>query len=140
MPAPLILHATCVALNDRAVLITGASGSGKSALALQLMAAGGTLVADDRTELVSDGATLTASCPTPLRGLIEARGVGLLRADPAGPVQVTLAVDLDKTETDRLPPQRSVIYAGVPIPLLHKVESGHFAAAILQYLRAGRRP
>jgi len=53
---------------------------------------------------------------------------------------VALAVDLDHTETDRLPPQRSVTWLNVTVPLLHKVESGHFAAAILQYLRAGRRP
>ncbi len=140
MSAPLVLHATCVALGDRAVVITGASGRGKSALGLGLMSLGCTLVADDRTELTAETSTLIARCPLALQGLIEARGVGILRADTIAHATVALSVDLDQTETDRFPPQRSVTWLNLSIPLLHKVESAHFAAAILQYLRAGRRP
>lgn len=140
MATPLQIHATCVAFESRAVLLTGASGSGKSALGLNLMALGCVLVADDRTDLTMTGNHLTASCPAPLRGLIEARGVGILQAEPTQKATVTLAVDLDHVEADRFPPQRSVTWLNVTVPLLHKVESGHFAAAILQYLHAGRRP
>ncbi len=140
MAAAFQIHATCVALDDRAVLITGASGSGKSALGLGLMALGCDLVADDYTELTREGLHLTAHCPAPLQGLIEARGVGVLQAAHIPQATVALAIDLDHTETDRLPPQRSVTWLNIAVPLLHKVESGHFAAAILQYLRAGRRP
>ncbi len=69
-----ILHATAVAWRGRAVLILGRSGSGKSALALQLMALGCTLVADDGVELAVQEGALVARPPEKIRGMIEARG------------------------------------------------------------------
>jgi HPr kinase/phosphorylase len=135
----LILHAACVCLGQRGVLILGPSGSGKSALALQLMAYGCTLVADDGVEILErDGACL-ARAPATLRGMIEARGVGLLSAATTEAAVIVLAVDLAATETERLPPWRETVIAGQVVPLVHRVESGHFPAAILQYLKAGRR-
>ena len=80
MTSPVLLHASCVAISGRGVLIIGPSGSGKSALALQLMAFGASLVADDQTELTVQGGTLIARCPPTMSGLIEARGLGILRA------------------------------------------------------------
>ncbi len=136
---PLLLHATCVALDGRAVLLTGPSGAGKSALGLQLMALGCDLVADDYTILTRIHGGLSASCPAAIRGLIEARGVGLLRAVPVESASVILAVALDQTETERLPQERSVTYLGTELPLLHSIGTSHFAAAILLYLKAGRR-
>jgi len=138
-PQPLILHATTVALNGRGVLITGASGTGKSALGLSLMAMGCSLVADDRSLINREGAQVIARCPPPLQGMIEARGVGILVAEPLAQVALALVVDLDQTDTERLPPQRHVTLLEQRLPLLHKVETGHFAAAVLQYLKAGRR-
>lgn len=138
-PAPQILHATAVALRDRAVLITGASGSGKSALALEMMARGAMLVADDRVILSTTGATVMLDCPEPLRGMIEARGVGLLHAEYRSPVALALAVDMDQTETDRLPPHRGITYLSQTFPLLHNVASRHFPSAVLQYLRSNGR-
>ncbi|WP_110814095.1 HPr kinase/phosphatase C-terminal domain-containing protein [Pseudoroseicyclus aestuarii] len=135
---PLILHATCAAWQGRAVLIGGASGSGKSALGLALLGWGCDLVADDRTLLGVEGGALTARCPPRLQGLIEARGVGLLAARAVPEARVALAVTLDSIETERLPPRRSISLLGIEIPFLHKVETAHFAAAILQYLKAGR--
>ncbi len=136
--AETIVHASCVALDRRAVLLRGASGSGKSALALQLMALGAVLVADDRVILgLRDGA-VAAWCPAPIRGRIEARGVGLLAAETAARAIVHLVVDLDRQETDRLPPRRETTLLGQRIPLLHAVRSAHFPAAILQYLKGGR--
>lgn len=120
------------------MLIRGASGTGKSALALDLLALGLRLVADDRTELARDGGRVVARCPPAIRGLIEARGVGLLRADPLDEAVVELVVDLDRPETERLPPWREAELLGVPLPCLHKPLKGHFAAAIFQYLKAGR--
>ncbi|WP_343064614.1 serine kinase [Limimaricola variabilis] len=138
--APLALHASCVAWQGRGLLIIGPSGSGKSALALALMALGCDLVADDQVLLSRqpDGG-LRAACPATIAGLIEARGVGLLNAVPAGPVRLVLAVARGTPETERLPPERSVTYLGCSLPLLHDVGTGHFAPAILQYLKAGRR-
>ena len=139
---PTVLHASCVALNGAGVLILGASGRGKSGLALQLMALGADLVADDRTSLdVRNGPAgpqLMAGVPDTLAGLIEARGIGILKAASAGPCPVTLVVDLDQTEAMRLPPDRSVELLGVRLPLVHMVDSPAFPAAILQYLKKGR--
>ncbi|WP_235829885.1 HPr kinase/phosphorylase [Frigidibacter oleivorans] len=134
----LNLHATCVAEGGRGLLILGPSGAGKSGLALTLMAAGARLVADDRVDLHREGDRLIASCPEPLRGRIEARGVGLLAAEAYGPAPVVLAVDLGVAETERLPPRRQLMLLGLPIALVHKVESAHFPGAILQYLRGCR--
>ncbi|WP_457649807.1 HPr kinase/phosphorylase [Profundibacter sp.] len=134
---PLVVHASCVAVDGRAVLVVGPSGSGKSALCLQLMALGATLVADDQTILQSGGGGILARAPETIDGLIEARGVGLLAADSCV-ARVALVVDLEQVETDRLPPHRTYNLLGQKAPLLHKVEAAHFPAAILQYLKGGR--
>ncbi len=132
------IHASCVAVSGRAVLITGASGTGKSALALNLMALGATLVADDQVDLSRDGARIIAQAPPAIHGLIEARFVGLLNAKTCAKAQVILAVTLDQVEEERLPPHRSKFFLGCAVPLLHNVGNTHFPAAILQYLRCGR--
>lgn len=129
-----ILHASTVAAGGRAIVILGASGSGKSSLALTLMAHGARLVADDRTVLTPRDGTLFASAPATIAGRIEARGLGILHADALSSAPVALAVDLDSTETARLPEPRSITLAGHAVRLVHKIESPHFAPAILQYL------
>lgn len=137
--ARTILHGSCVALDeDRAVVITGVSGSGKSALALQLMALGARLVADDKTCVTLRGGALVASAPDTIAGLIEARGVGILRADPVPEARLVLAVDMDREERDRLPHPREIHLLGCPVPLLCCVQAPHFAPALLQMLREGR--
>jgi HPr kinase/phosphorylase len=132
------LHASAVAVLGRAALITGPSGAGKSGLALALMSMGARLVADDGVILTRDGGRLVARAPEAIRGLIEARGVGLLRAAPLDDVPLAVVIDLGTTESERLPPPRTTMLMGVELPLLHKVESPHFAAAVLQYLAEGR--
>ena len=136
-PARSGLHATTVAFGpDRGVLILGASGTGKSALALHLMALGAHLVADDRTLLVRHGDALMASAPPALRGLIEAWGIGLIRADPLETAKLVLVIDMDHPTRHRMPPPQSRSWLGIALPLLHKVEAGHFPAAILHYIGA----
>ncbi|MFZ9450406.1 MAG: HPr kinase/phosphorylase [Alphaproteobacteria bacterium] len=73
------VHATCVAIDGAGILLRGPSGAGKSDLALRLVDGGAALVADDRVDLRRRGTCLVASPPAPLRGLVEARGVGILR-------------------------------------------------------------
>ena len=138
MPQALQLHASCVAAGFGSVLIRGAAGSGKSALTLSLMTLGGRLVADDRTLVEICDSWPCASSPESIRGMIEARGVGLLDAVPQLRARVTLVVDLDRTETDRMPSCRCTEILGQTLPLLLKVEHPHFAQAVLQCLK-GRR-
>ncbi|MGE3652127.1 MAG: HPr kinase/phosphorylase, partial [Reyranellaceae bacterium] len=76
------IHATCVALPEGGVLLRGDSGAGKSDLALRLIDGGARLVADDRTDLMREGDLLIARAPTSIAGLIEARGLGILRLPP----------------------------------------------------------
>ncbi|MCG7573540.1 serine kinase [Phaeobacter sp. CNT1-3] len=134
----LIEHASAVALADRALVITGPSGSGKSALCLQLMAMGAGLVADDRCYLWVAGGHLMADAPETIRGRIEARSLGILNADAVGPARVAAYVDLGTPEDQRLPPMRMRTVLGVTMPLIHGVDAPHFAAALFQFLKAGR--
>ena len=121
------------------MLITGPSGSGKSGTALQLMAFGAALVADDRTCLARpDGGPPVASAVPTIAGLIEARGVGILACDAAPPCRLALVVELSEIENERLPPRRTRCILGYDLPLFHKVESPYFAAALLQYLKCCR--
>lgn len=132
-------HASCVAVHGAGVLILGASGTGKSALSLQLLALGAELVADDQTCLRVRGDTVWASAPLATKGLIEARGVGILRAAPSDSVEILVVVDMDRVETDRLPHAHGVEICGVRLPCLYQVEAPYFPAALMQYLKAGRR-
>ncbi|MBS1302195.1 HPr kinase/phosphatase C-terminal domain-containing protein [Loktanella sp. SALINAS62] len=133
-----IVHASCVAAHGRAILIIGPSGSGKSALALQLMALGAMLVADDRTILSKRGGVLTASCPDTLSGLIEARGIGILTAVVAQPTPVAYIVDMETAEPDRLPPVRHYTLMGLPIPLIYRSDGVGFASSLMLLLQGGR--
>ncbi|MEM8537844.1 MAG: serine kinase [Pseudomonadota bacterium] len=132
------VHATCVARDQRGVLIMGASGSGKSSLGLQLMAFGAALVADDRTHLQARDERLIASSPTAISGLIEARGVGILTVASTETANVVLVVDLDQLETERVPPLRHITLLGCHIPLIYRAEAPIFAPAIWQILKAGQ--
>jgi HPr kinase/phosphorylase len=128
------IHASCVAADGRALLILGRPGAGKSSLALELVALGAVLVADDRVALRREGAALLACAPPRLRGLIEARGVGVLRLPHAAEAAVALAVDLGATEDARIPPRRSTGLLGAAIPLLLGRPAG---AALIAALRHG---
>jgi HPr kinase/phosphorylase len=126
-----------VAWEGRAVVIAGASGTGKSALALTLMAFGCSLIADDRVQLTVQDQKVIAQAPTTIAGLIEARGIGILRATMSANAQVALWVDLDRIETERLPPFRRFTHLGCDLPLIYRVDAPHFAPAILQILKSG---
>lgn len=132
------LHASCVAFGGKGILIRGASGSGKSTLALALLAIGADLVADDRTDIAVREGWPVASPPAALEGLIEVRGLGLLRADAKAPARLVVVIDLDQTETARLPEPKTITLGGQSLPLLHKIESAHFAAALRQYVLCGK--
>ncbi len=130
-----IVHATTISVDGRGLIIHGPSGSGKSALALQLIALGATLVADDRTLLSKVPTGLVANCPPAIQGLIEARGFGLLELPFETNVQIYLAVDLAQTERERLPKAHTTVFLGHSVKCFHKCDGPHFAAALLIYLK-----
>ncbi|MRU14723.1 serine kinase [Roseovarius sp. A21] len=133
-----ILHATSVAVDGRAALIRGPSGSGKSGLALQLIAYGASLVSDDRTCISRQNEQIILSAPKALHGLIEARSVGILSSPVLPSAPLALIVDLTQTEDHRLPPFREDTLLGLSVPVIRKTDADHFPAAIMLYLRHGR--
>lgn len=138
-PVSQILHASCVAVQGRGLLIMGPSGSGKSALALRMMALGAELVADDQTEVTSREGVLMATCPPTIRGLIEARGIGLMRAPALDSAAIALAIDLGQPEDQRLPPFRKVTVLQSEIDLVLHPQNDHFPEALMLYLSQGRQ-
>lgn len=112
------VHASTVAKDGRAVLITGASGSGKSDLTLRLLDRGFVLVSDDQTIVKKDGSRLIASAPPTIAGKLEIRGIGIVTMDHVDNIPVALIVDLT-SEIQRLPdPDRERPVLGVPLPLI----------------------
>lgn len=132
------IHAGCVARDGRGLLILGPSGSGKSALALQLIAFGACLVSDDRTCLNVREDHLVAHAPDAINGQIEARFMGILAAPTAGATPLHLVVDLNQSETVRMPEPQTITILGCTLPLIRKVEAPHFAAALYLYLSGTR--
>ncbi len=102
------------------------------------MAIGATLVADDRVRLMTGDGGILASAPKATKGMIEARGIGLLSAETTPRAPVRLVVDLSKVETDRLPQRHHVNVIGCETELIYNSGRPGFAAAIRQYLMGGR--
>lgn len=120
-----------------AVLLLGPSGAGKSGLALQLMALGARLVADDRVLVFLRDGHPFAAAPEAIRGRIEARGVGILALAAAPPAPVRLVVDLERAETERLPPLREIAILGQKVRLLLRVDNASFPATLALLMQGG---
>lgn len=111
------IHASCVSIGSKGVLLLGKSGSGKSDVALRLMARGAMLVADDQVILREEEGRLIASVDPQIRGLLEIHGVGLVRYPVATNIPVRLAVNLvalDKMEHIPAPATYSALGVSVP--------------------------
>jgi HPr kinase/phosphorylase len=105
MPEEKNIHASCVAIGTQGVLLLGPSGTGKSDLALRLIDEGATLVADDRTILFLRRGMLQARAPTTIKGLLEIRGLGIVKLPACASVAIALVVRLGR-EGARLPAPR----------------------------------
>lgn len=129
----LNLHATCIAFAGRAALLLGPSGAGKSDLALRAIAAGAVLVADDQVLLATERGRLIARPPPAIAGLIEVRGIGLVRYPYLRQAPVCLAVALlPSDQVPRLPEPATVEYISVQIP---HVEMAAFEDSAVAKLR-----
>jgi serine kinase of HPr protein (carbohydrate metabolism regulator) len=126
MSGSISIHASCAVLDDRAVLLRGASGAGKSDLTLRLIAqAGAQLVADDRVELVAGAAGLLARAPAAIEGAIEVRGVGLVQVPVAAYGRLALVCDLTRRPR-RLPEPATETLLGTR---LRRIELDPFQAS-----------
>jgi serine kinase of HPr protein (carbohydrate metabolism regulator) len=111
------VHASSVASDGRAVLISGPSGSGKSDLTLRLIDRGFTLVSDDQTVVRREGERLLASAPATVAGKLEIRGIGIVDMERTEDIRVALLVELTN-EIERLPEEnreRDLLGVGLPL-------------------------
>ena len=123
--SPLRLHASVVVIGEAGILIRGASGAGKSSLALALIGAAQSrghfarLVADDRTEITVRAGRLLASPVPPIAGLVERRGLGLTPEPHLAAAVLRLVIDCG-TEPERMPEPEALVgtIAGVTLPRL----------------------
>lgn len=104
-----------------------------------MMARGAGLVADDGVVLTRRSNEVWITPPAPLKGMIEARGIGLLAADVVETARLFAVLDLDQRETDRMPPLRQTEVMGQKVALLHRYDSPYFPTALVHYLKNGRR-
>jgi HPr kinase/phosphorylase len=119
MTDTMLVHATAVAIDGRAILLRGPPGAGKSDLALRLIDGGATLVADDQAELQQAGNQVCVRAPAAIAGLIEVRGIGILRLQALEEAPLAMCVDLlPSAEIERLPERRFEQVLGIAVPLI----------------------
>ncbi|MEZ5759023.1 MAG: HPr kinase/phosphatase C-terminal domain-containing protein [Emcibacteraceae bacterium] len=116
-------HASCVEFEGKGILIFGPSGSGKSDLALRLIDAGAKLVSDDYVKVDGDDGFLYAHPAPNIAGLIEVRGVGLIKLGYVKSSRLGLALELTpEKEIERLPKAAFFEQDGCKIPL-YKIDA-----------------
>ncbi|HMS21702.1 aldolase [uncultured Sphingorhabdus sp.] len=111
-----LIHATAVAINGQAILLMGASGSGKSDLAIRLIDRGAVLVSDDYCDIVEGADGPEVHAKSGISGKIEVRGVGICECDhiPSAPLAMALTLD---SIPERLPSDNDRIeLAGWSVP------------------------
>lgn len=132
------IHASAVALDDCGLLILGPAGSGKSSLAIEMIAMGAELIADDMVVLSAKCGAIFAEAAPGARGQIEARNVGILTCPlREGSVKVDLVVDLGAEEEDRLPFVAWYEHAGGKARKLRKAPSLTPSALVLALHHSG---
>jgi len=115
----LLVHATAIAIEGNAILLRGPPGAGKSDLALRLIDGGARLVADDQALLRRADNQVFVRAPAEIAGLIEVRGVGILRVDLISEAPIALVADLvPSTQMERIPDNRFEKVLGLAIPLI----------------------
>lgn len=134
---PEIIHATAVVLEGKGLLIIGPSGSGKSSLALDLIAKGATLICDDRVAVRAQEGRLWARGIDTLAGLIEARGMGLLNVPFEREHAIDVVIDMQPDTVLRLPKEQFTLLRGVYVKKINYTDTTAFAAALVIWARHG---
>ena len=112
------IYATRLELNHKGILLIGPSGSGKSDLALRLIKEKqATLIADDRTDIELVSGEVIASCPQPIQGLLEVRGIGIVKMPHKEKSKISLVVELTNNleQIERLPQAETTTLLGVEV-------------------------
>jgi serine kinase of HPr protein (carbohydrate metabolism regulator) len=131
----MILHAGLIAVQVagawRGALIQGPSGSGKSDLALRALDCGFRLVADDRVVVFVSAGRLFGRAPPSIHGLIEVRGLGVVREAALGLAPITLSVRCKPAPdaVERLPELSSESLLGHVVPVFEVWPLEHTAPA-----------
>ena len=114
----LAIHATSIVVNKQGVLIIGASGVGKSSLALELIEQGAELISDDITFLSEKDGYLYASCDNKWQGSLEVRGFGIVQNIPfKSEVKIDYLIELVNEKIQRMPEQIfQKVYCDISIP------------------------
>jgi HPr kinase/phosphorylase len=113
-------YATAVIYCGFGILIRGPSGSGKSDLALRLIDDGADLIADDQVVIKAVGQELYLSAPDSLSGLIEVRGIGVIKIEYVSDIRLCLIVELDPSnEIQRIPTIKEELIKNIPVPVIN---------------------
>ena len=113
------IHASCVELNHKGILILGDSGSGKSDLCLRLIFYHqAKLVADDRVNIKIESNYINAQAPKNLQGLLEIRGIGISKFDFLEQTTINLVIKLTNKPLERMPQKSSINILGKMLPLI----------------------
>jgi serine kinase of HPr protein (carbohydrate metabolism regulator) len=130
----LLVHATAIAIKGDAILLRGPPGAGKSDLALRLIDSGADLVADDQAELRRMGKDVLVRAPVTIAGLIEVRGLGIMRVAAVDEARLALLVDLvPSAAVERMPDRRFEEILGIVYPLIAIAAFEASAAAKLRF-------
>lgn len=144
-PRHATVHASCVVVGEAGILIRGSSGSGKSTLARRLITEAlrdghfAALVADDRVRVIPCNGRILAEAPAAIAGMIEVRGLGIVKVNFEPACVVRLVVDCEEAYPERMPDpaaQRAEI-SGIELPRLRLCGSAAIATDILAFLMTG---
>ena len=128
-----IVSGSAVRFEGCGILLIGQSGTGKSDLCLRIIDAGGKLVVDDQAQIKRDESRLLAYCPPQLQGLLEVRGVGIMRFPSLPLVKLDFVIQL-QGEPERLPDEQYWSMFGIALPLYKLCAKHTSAIAVLRQL------